>query len=106
MAKYDNIDLTQLQSLQQQGEVQLVDIRDPEAFARGHIPGALRLHQGNLAQFMMEGEYDDPLVVICYHGISSQSAAEYLAEQGFEQVFSLIGGMEAWSKSGAEVEAG
>ncbi|WP_028109366.1 thiosulfate sulfurtransferase GlpE [Ferrimonas futtsuensis] len=106
MANYQNIDLGALSQLQQQGEVQLVDIRDPESYARGRIPGALRLHQGNLAQFMLEGEYDDPLVVVCYHGISSQSAAQYLAEQGFEQVYSLMGGMEAWAQSGAEVEAG
>ncbi|WP_169307153.1 thiosulfate sulfurtransferase GlpE [Ferrimonas sediminicola] len=106
MASYQNIDQTVLTQLQRQGEVQVVDIRDPESFIRGRIPGALRLHQGNLAQFMMEGEFDDPLVVVCYHGISSQSAAQYLAEQGFERVYSLIGGMEGWVQSGAEVEAG
>jgi len=34
--------------------------------------------------------------VVCYHGISSQSAAAYLAEQGFRDTYSLDGGFEAW----------
>ncbi|MDA9050683.1 rhodanese-like domain-containing protein, partial [Pseudomonadales bacterium] len=37
------------------------------------------------------------IVVCCYHGISSQSVANWLAEQGFDNVYSLIGGYAAWS---------
>ena len=103
MANYSNIELTQLEQLKQQGQVQIVDIRAPEAYQAGHIEGALHLHQGNIAQFIMDADYDEPLLVVCYHGISSQSAAQYLAEQGFDEVYSLLGGMEAWARAGQEI---
>ena len=41
-------------------------------------------------------DLDQPLVVVCYHGNSSQSAAAYLAGQGFSEVYSLDGGIELW----------
>ena len=37
-----------------------------------------------------------PLVVYCYHGISSQGAAAYFSEKGFKEVSSMIGGFEGW----------
>jgi len=40
---------------------------------------------------------DKPVVVVCYHGMSSQSAASYLNEQGFDDIYSLDGGYSAWS---------
>jgi len=35
-------------------------------------------------------------VVVCYHGHSSQPAAQYFAAQGFEDVYSMDGGFEVW----------
>ncbi|MBY5994069.1 thiosulfate sulfurtransferase GlpE [Ferrimonas balearica] len=98
MSQYQCLPLEQFDALARQSGVQVVDIRDPNAFAAGHIPGALHLHNGNLAEFILNAEFEQPLVVCCYHGISSQSAAAYLAEQGFEQVYSLDGGFEGWQK--------
>ena len=46
--------------------------------------------------FMQQYEFDQPVVVVCYHGNSSQGAAQYLAQQGFEQVYSMDGGFESW----------
>jgi len=37
-----------------------------------------------------------PLIVYCYHGNSSKSAAHYFCENGFTQVYSMDGGFEAW----------
>ncbi|WP_298440696.1 thiosulfate sulfurtransferase GlpE [uncultured Ferrimonas sp.] len=102
MSQYQCISLAQFAQLQQQAiPVQVVDIRQPEVFALGHIPSAINLHQGNVDRFLLEGEYDQPVVVVCYHGISSQSAAQYLVEQGFEQVYSLDGGHDGWAKQQA-----
>lgn len=36
---------------------------------------------------------------MCYHGISSRGAAQFLIGQGFESVYSVDGGFEAWSKT-------
>ena len=41
---------------------------------------------------------DTPIVFQCHHGMRSQGAAEYFAQQGFRHLYNLIGGIEAWSQ--------
>lgn len=77
----------------------VADIRDANSFAQGHIPGAFNVNNENLPQFIQDADLDAPLIVCCYHGISSQSAAAYLMGQGFETVYSLDGGYELWHVS-------
>jgi len=74
----------------------VVDIRDPQSFANGHISGSSHLDNHSLADFIAKADFDHPLIVTCYHGNSSQSAAAYLAHQGFAEVYSLDGGFELW----------
>ena len=78
-------------------DIQIVDIRDSASFTAGHIENSTNLTNENLAQFISGADMDKPLVVVCYHGMSSQSAASYLNEQGFDDVYSLDGGYSAWS---------
>ncbi|MFK7160483.1 thiosulfate sulfurtransferase GlpE [Marinospirillum sp. MEB164] len=73
-----------------------VDIRDPQSYAAGHIRGALALNNDNVAQFVREQDKTRPVVVCCYHGMSSQNAAQFLFEQGFSEAYSLAGGYEQW----------
>jgi thiosulfate sulfurtransferase len=81
-----------------QGEALFVDVRDPASHAQARIPGALPLAQGSLERFLAATRRDQPLVVYCYHGHSSQAASDYLSEQGFT-VFSLDGGFEHWRQA-------
>lgn len=78
------------------GTAVVVDIRDEHAFASGHIEGARHLDNVSLPDFIVEGDPDKPLIVCCYHGNSSQSAAAFLNEKGFEEVYSMDGGFEVW----------
>ncbi len=82
--------------------VNIVDTRDPQSFALSHIPNAFNLNQGNLEQHLSDLDMDLPLVVCCYHGISSQGVAQFLIERGFEDVYSLAGGFEAYANSNAQ----
>ncbi len=75
----------------------VADIRDPNSFSQGHIPGSVHLSNENIGQFMTEKDYEQPIVIVCYHGISSQGAANYLTEQGFDNVFSMDGGFTDWA---------
>lgn len=75
----------------------VIDIRDLDSFNQGHITGAVRLDNENLADFLRDTEYDSPVIVCCYHGNSSQPAAQFLIEQGFDEVYSLDGGFTEWS---------
>ncbi|MCW8833487.1 MAG: thiosulfate sulfurtransferase GlpE [Colwellia sp.] len=74
----------------------VVDIRDANAFANGRITDAIHLTNESLADFLREADPDAPVVVCCYHGHSSQQAAQFLISQDFTQVYSLDGGYTQW----------
>jgi len=76
--------------------VTIVDIRDSKSFELGHIENAYRLNEVNIDSFITKIDKEIPLICYCYHGISSQQAAHFLASQGFKEVFSIDGGWEAW----------
>ena len=78
------------------GRYTVVDIRDPDSFQAGHIPGAVHLSNESLGDFLRSADFDAPVVVCCYHGISSQQAAQYLISQDFTDVYSLDGGFTEW----------
>lgn len=95
MHDFQRIAPDRAQALRTQG-AGVVDIRDPQSYARGHIPGATHLDNHSLCAFIAQADLSRPLIVACYHGNSSQGAAAYLAEQGFAEVYSLDGGFERW----------
>lgn len=74
----------------------LIDIRDSESFSDSHDESSLHLTQENLSDFIVNTEKQVPVLVMCYHGNSSQSVAQYLTAQGFETVYSIDGGYEVW----------
>ena len=49
-------------------------------------------------------DFEQPVLVMCYHGHSSQGAAQYLINQGYDEVYSVDGGFEGWHKAGLPVE--
>mgnify|MGYP000851702245 CR=1 FL=1 len=95
MSEFKRIDPATAHDLRAKGAV-VVDIRDPHSFASGHVPGARHLDNHSLADFIAGADMDAPVIVACYHGNSSQSAAAYLISQGFSDVYSLDGGFELW----------
>ena len=74
----------------------VVDIRDAASFAQSRITGALHLANESLADFLRDADPDAPVVVCCYHGHSSQQAAQFLVSQDFTEVYSLDGGFTQW----------
>ena len=77
--------------------VLIVDIRDPNSFEQGHIASAVRIDNNNIQSFLQKADKSKTLIVCCYHGNSSQQAAEVFYQQGFEQSCSMDGGMSEWS---------
>ena len=90
------IDVHQVKQLEEKNSAAIVDIRDPASFKAGHIPNAIHLSDSTVEQFIIDTDKNKPLVVYCYHGISSQGAAAYFSEKGFKEVSSMIGGFEGW----------
>lgn len=77
-------------------DVTVVDIRDPQSFAAGRVPGAVSINNATVDNFLHTTDASKPLLVFCYHGHSSQGAADFFAGQGFDEVYSVDGGFEAW----------
>ncbi len=98
MTDFKRISPEQAQALRDRGGV-VVDIRDAHSYASGHITGSTHLDNQSLPDFIAAADLDHPLIVTCYHGNSSQSAAAYLIHQGFSDVYSLDGGFELWRQT-------
>ncbi len=102
MSSFQHFSVNQLIQLSESDpNIQIIDIRDADSFETGHIKNSFNLNNENLAHFIAEADMDLPLIVVCYHGISSQGAAQYLVEQGFDDVYSLDGGYQAWREAHA-----
>jgi molybdopterin/thiamine biosynthesis adenylyltransferase/rhodanese-related sulfurtransferase len=82
-----------------------VDVREPDEWEEGHIPGAIYTGRGRLEQ-RIEGLVPDksrPLVVYCAVGSRSAFAAKTLVELGYENAVNLAGGFSDWKRNGFEV---
>ena len=73
----------------------LIDIRDANSFEQIHIEGAKRIDNDNFQAFIDAADRSKAIIVCCYHGISSQPAAQSIISMGFKS-FSLQGGMAGW----------
>ncbi len=95
MADYQCIDCEQAKLLLIEGAV-LLDIRDQNSFMQAHPNQAINLNNDNLQQLLSPLEKQQNILVLCYHGISSKNAAQFISSQGFSNVASVNGGFEAW----------
>ena len=96
MVGYSEIDINNVKEMLDNNSANIVDIRDPESHAKGSIPTAINLDGQKLIDFVRQGDKNKPLVVYCYRGNSSKEAAKYLSNLGFSEVYSMVGGFEAW----------
>jgi glyoxylase-like metal-dependent hydrolase (beta-lactamase superfamily II)/rhodanese-related sulfurtransferase len=87
-------------------ELLLMDVREPEEYAQGHVPGAINLPQADLASRLDEIPRHHPLALICRSGARSLRAAQFLRQVGFEQVMNIQGGTHAWRAAGKPLAFG
>ena len=84
----------------------VLDVREKDAFASAHVPGARHLPRGQL-ELRVNDDLPDPtlrIVVICEFGKISTLAAATLRQLGFTRAVALDGGMKAWRDGGFPVE--
>ncbi|MFB6113762.1 MAG: rhodanese-like domain-containing protein, partial [Halodesulfurarchaeum sp.] len=88
--------------------VRIVDIRPPEQFEEGHLPGAVNIPMQDLPAQVQEYDWEDDVIVVCPIGQSSKQAAKLIKSyEGVEDdtdVRSMEGGYDAWNY-GLEVES-
>ena len=96
------IDVRQLQALAEGPEPPLLlDVREPwEAqLARIELPGVEQqlIPMGEIVSRVAELDPLQPVVVYCHHGMRSLQVVAFLQQRGFDSVYNLAGGIEAWS---------
>jgi molybdopterin/thiamine biosynthesis adenylyltransferase/rhodanese-related sulfurtransferase len=83
------------------GQAVFIDVREPDEWAQGHVPGALYIPRGYL-ELRIEGKLPDKaaeIVVYCEGGTRSAFAAKSLQELGYSRVVSMSGGFTRWKDS-------
>jgi len=83
----------------------LLDVREPEEFAREHVSGAVNVPQADLATRLDEIPRDRPILTICQSGSRSLRSAQFLQQQGYQSVATVVGGTRAWREAGRPVES-
>ena len=97
------IDTAGLSALRESNEpLRLIDCREDDEFAFNRIEGAelIPLSQfAELAPAKLIGEAAEqtPVVIYCHHGMRSLQATHFLRQRGVEKVWSMAGGIDAWS---------
>jgi len=84
------------------GQAAFLDVREPDEYEQGAVPGAVHLPRGHL-EFQVEGRLPDksrPVVVYCAGGVRSAFAAKTLTDLGYRDVVSMIGGFNRWKDEG------
>ena len=77
----------------------LLDVREPWEFQTARIDAAKLLPMGEVpSRAHQELDPDEPVVVVCHHGVRSMSVTAWLRQQGFEKAQSMRGGIDAWSR--------
>jgi adenylyltransferase/sulfurtransferase len=79
--------------------LRIVDVREPDEFAAGHLPGALNVPLGVLPQKLGDLSGSASLVFVCRSGARSTRAAELAKQAGLNAVSHLEGGLLAWAAS-------
>jgi rhodanese-related sulfurtransferase len=84
----------------------LVDVREDNEWARGHLPGAVHLGKGIIERDVEETfpDKDAPLVLYCGGGFRSALVADNLQKMGYSNVISMDGGWRGWTTAGYPIE--
>jgi rhodanese-related sulfurtransferase len=95
-----NVTPTQASQLIASGQVEVIDVRDPEEWARGHLPGARLISLAELRQSGAKGLPAEGVLFVCAGGVRSQTAGRIALGHGIKRVYSVVGGTKSWVKAG------
>jgi rhodanese-related sulfurtransferase len=74
-----------------------IDVREPVEYELARVEQAELLPLSRFAEWNEALNAEDEIVVMCHHGVRSANVCAYLAQNGFEKVFNLEGGIDLWS---------
>jgi hydroxyacylglutathione hydrolase len=86
--------------IQSERDLVILDVRQPQEWADGHIEHARHITGAELPQRINEVPKDVPVAVICGSGYRSSVSSSLLAAQGYKNIANVLGGMSAWKSAG------
>ena len=100
------VDAAAFETLMKRGKPVILDVRTPQEFAAGHIPGAVNLNVNSpsFTEDIRKLDSSQVHLVYCRSGRRSQRACSLLNEAGFEKLNELTSGIQAWQAAGKPVE--
>ena len=98
------VDVDTVRAVQDNPNVFLLDVREPDEYASGHIAGITLIPMGEVAARLSELPKDKEIIITCRTGNRSGQVADFLREQGFTNVHNMEGGIVAWEEAGYPVE--
>lgn len=84
----------------------VLDVRTPEEWRSGHIPGSLHLELTDLEDSLQKLPNDRSIALLCRSGQRASLAASLLQKHGFSSVINIRGGMQAWRQAGLPIKMG
>jgi molybdopterin/thiamine biosynthesis adenylyltransferase/rhodanese-related sulfurtransferase len=106
-AEISEVDTATTDRRRQEPGVLILDVREPDEYQQGAIPGSLHIPRGNL-ESNIEGRVPDhatPIIITCASGVRSAFAAKTLTELGYSDVASMAGGFNRWKDEGRDWQA-
>jgi hydroxyacylglutathione hydrolase len=97
------VDAAELRQLRAKDGVTVIDVRGPDEWRRGHLPGAIHIPLAALPERVEELDTSASIVLHCKGGGRSAIATSFLKSRGFSNVANLTGGFEGWAKEGFQV---
>ncbi len=82
------------------GMIRVIDVREPDEWADGIVPGSEPIFLGDLKGHLPAGPKDAPLAVTCSVGRRGSMGASILRQAGFTNVYNVLGGTTAWVNRG------
>lgn len=76
----------------------ILDVREPWEVAVCALPGARHVPMREIPAHTDDLPRDTDVVVVCHHGVRSQYVASFLERLGFERLYNLAGGIDAWAR--------
>ena len=94
----EEISPLQLRQRRNQGELwRLLDVRENWEIEIASLEGSITIPMAEVPARLGELDPTEPVAVLCHAGIRSGKVANFLAQQGFDRVANITGGIEAWS---------
>ena len=100
------VDVTEAQRRLTSREALLIDVREPDEWAAGHVAGARHIPLADLPTRLSEIPRDQPVLLFCRSGNRSSKATAFLRGQGYAQATNVEGGIIAWQGAGLPVTRG